>query len=219
MLNSFIMYLSLFLLAFSCGQRSALEFSPGTKSTESLTALEFETVQKQVFTNSCSYCHSQYKTFEGVRLEVEQIKDSIEHFRMPKNSGLSQNKRNLLLGWIAVGAPEFKNDLPGSYVPPVKEATWKSLSQNIIVPKCVICHNPDGQARLLDLSSKEAVLAAKDRLFGDKKLLDTASPKDSYLLEVLNDPVEPMPPITSNLPRLNVDDISLVEKWIELNLP
>jgi hypothetical protein len=219
MLNSFTVYSSLLLLALSCGQRSALEFSPGVKSTESLTALEFETVQKQVFSSSCVTCHSQYKTFEGVKREIDQIKNSIEHFRMPKNSRLSQNKRNLLLGWIAVGAPEFKNDLPGNYVPTVLETKWKSLSENLFVPKCVVCHNPYGQAKFLDLSTKEVVVAAQDRRFGKKKLLDVASPKDSYLLEVLNDRVEPMPPILSNLPRLKDDEINLIEKWIELNLP
>jgi hypothetical protein len=35
--------------------------------------------------------------------------------------------------------------------------TWESLSKNIFIPKCVVCHNPSGQAPWIDVSNREGM--------------------------------------------------------------
>ena len=83
---------------------------------------------------------------------------------------------------------------------------------NVFVPKCQVCHNENGQASFLDLSSREVFLA-NDFLF------DTENPGGSYLVEVIEDPEEPMPPTWSNIPVLTDEEKQKVREWIGAGLP
>jgi mono/diheme cytochrome c family protein len=94
------------------------------------------------------------------------------------------------------------------------KATSQSLWSLVFNPRCVACHNPSGQARFLDLSSPEVVRSQRDRLFGEEKLIDESEPANSYLIKVILDPVEPMPPISSGLTQLNKNEITAIEEWI-----
>lgn len=92
-------------------------------------------------------------------------------------------------------------------------ADWNSISAVIFVPRCIPCHNPRGQARFLDLSTRESVLAASDKIFNFE------DPEASYLIEVIRDPLEPMPPPTSSLRQLSEDEVSILIDWIAQGLP
>jgi Planctomycete cytochrome C len=100
----------------------------------------------------------------------------------------------------------------GSFQKPVT-ADWNSISAGIFFPRCMPCHNPRGQARFLDLSSRDSVLAARDKLF------NFADPEASYLIEVIRDPLEPMPPPTSSLRPLSEDEVLVLIDWIAQGLP
>lgn len=92
-------------------------------------------------------------------------------------------------------------------------ADWNSLSAGIFVQRCIPCHNPKGQARFLDLSTRENIIAESARLF------DFENPQASYLIEVIRDPLEPMPPKTSSLKPLEEDEVQILIDWIAQGLP
>jgi mono/diheme cytochrome c family protein len=92
-------------------------------------------------------------------------------------------------------------------------ADWASLTSSIFQPRCRPCHNPEGQARFLDLSTRESLLAERHRLF------DFDNPDLSYLIQVVRDPVEPMPPLNSSLRKLSEEEVAVLVEWIAQGLP
>lgn len=102
----------------------------------------------------------------------------------------------------------------------VLAANSASIFRNVLQKKCIACHNPIGPARFLDLSSREAIWAARDRDFaGGDKLLDLSNPANSYLIKVIRDPVEPMPPKSSSFKAVEEREIEFLEEWIARGLP
>lgn len=142
---------------------------------------------------------------------------------MPKNAvPLSDNLKTLLQAWVAAGAPETAGGPPSQMTAPPLAPNWDSVSKNIIFPRCIVCHNPSGQAKFLDLSNRLTFFQARNRVFpaaAGVKLIDIDNPASSYFLTVIEDPVEPMPPIASNIPRLNPDQIATLTNWFALGLP
>ena len=125
-------------------------------------------------------------------------------------------RRVILPMWVVLGLgcnPSHR--VPqnvSSFQKPVT-ADWNSILAVIFVPRCIPCHNPRGQARFLDLSTRESVLAARDKIFNFE------DPEASYLIEVIRDPLEPMPPPTSSLRQLSEDEVSILIDWIAQGLP
>ena len=66
-----------------------------------------------------------------------------------KSRGLKQ----LVSEWVNGGAPL---GVPGGQDGEVDlKPTWVSLSKKVFFPKCVMCHNPRGEASFLDLSDRQ----------------------------------------------------------------
>ncbi len=125
--------------------------NPVQQDTLNSASLDFEAVKISVFKPRCISCHQQYENYSGVIRELTAIETAIKSNRMPKSGGpLSDNQRSLLSNWIAKGAPEKEGDPSIPIQPVVLEPTWKSISENLIHPKCLVCHNPQGQAKFLD---------------------------------------------------------------------
>lgn len=224
-----ITFLTLSLILSSCSNlfnqsETPLDLplkDPIVQDTSSSSSLDFESVKKTVFSARCTSCHQQYNTYQGVFRELAAIESAVNTHRMPKSGGpLSELQRSLLLSWIAKGAPE-KEGSTGDLNPPfILEANWKSISENIITPKCLVCHNPLGQAKFLDLSTRQKIYDSRNRIFGSgQKLINLESPNQSYLVDILLDEEEPMPPVWSNIPRLSVNEIEIIKQWINLGLP
>lgn len=210
-----------FCLMSACGYVSGRSDSRESDGPVALgEVLDFESVQSTIFAPRCVSCHSQYADYASVRREIDAIRSAVSSGRMPKAGGpLSAAQRELLESWIAGGARE-RADVPNAPTEtPPSEPVWGSVSQRIFVPKCQVCHNPQGQAKFLDLSSRQAIEAARDRDFGGSKLLDVANPDQSYLLAVVEDPDEPMPPSWSNIPRLDRNEVGVLKEWIRRGLP
>ena len=87
------------------------------------------------------------------------------------------------------------------------------IMQNVFFPKCVRCHNLDGQASFLPLDSYQSFLDNKDYLLNGFE-----DAKNSYLVQIITDPEEPMPPLWSNIERLNENEINVVVEWIKKDL-
>ncbi len=203
----------------SCGGSQDLIFEDRSNQAKTSGPIGFSEVSRSVFAPRCVSCHAGYSNYQTVRSDLSLILDSVSSNRMPKSGGaLSDNQKEFLRSWAALGAPKDPAEpLPEPELP--LEPTWKSLSVKIFIPRCQVCHNPEGQAKFLDLSTFAAILASKDRKYGDQVLLDTIDPEKSYLLTVITDPDEPMPPRRSNFPQLNQTELAAVTSWIQKSLP
>lgn len=211
-----------FLLS-SCGE--FLE-RKGVRGEENINfapeSLNFAIIQSKIMTPYCLTCHEQYASYAAVRREVDAISAAVTSNRMPRTGGpLPNDLKRLLQAWITAGAPENSGSAPAPG-PIVIVPIWSSISENVLTPRCLVCHNPNGQARFLDLSTRRAIFESRNRLFGldaGKKLLDFEKPEESYLIDVVKDEKEPMPPTWSNIRRLNVDEIRVLTEWIGLGVP
>ncbi len=200
--------LGLFLSACG-GEKSSLKFS--APNNQELTGeTDFATLRNGIFRPYCVRCHAQYDSYSGVKADIMKIQDAVESNRMPKNvDPLTASKKEFLSKWISAGAPE--GSVTDTEDPQI--ISWNRVSREILGPKCIQCHNPDGQAKFLDLSSRQALWKKR------KELLDFDAPQNSYLLSVINDPEEPMPPVWSGLQRLTEEDTNLLGEWIKQGIP
>ncbi len=180
-------FIKVFLLAIGVVLLGACESGPSQSTTivngkpnteeqsneeQSVKELDFANLQQKIFTPRCVACHTQYATYFGVKRELVAIRDSVKHNRMPKVGGpLSDELKSSLEQWILAGAPEKEGETPKPDPSAKLEPKWISIFDNIIAPRCLVCHNPNGQASYLDLSTIEAVEAARDGIFGDGKNL------------------------------------------------
>ena len=184
-------------------------------------SVDFSTVKEMILSARCTSCHQQYENYESVVRELAAIQAAVNSDRMPKTGGpLTGLQKEILAAWIANGAPNQAQAPPDPPLPTPLAPNWKSISENILFPKCLACHNPQGQAKFLDLSTRQIIFDNRNRVFGSgAKLIDIDSPENSYLLEILKDEEEPMPPVWSNIPRLNPDEIKVLTEWLRLGLP
>ncbi len=215
--------LLLLLFLTSCGLNLETKHEIPKAPSESLSArtLDYATLQARIFTPRCIQCHQQLNSYAGVKREIRAIEDTVGKNRMPKfGPELPRELKTLLSQWIVAGTPELEGAPPATESPEVLEPNWKSISANVVYPKCLACHNPSGEAKFLDLSSLAAVRANQNRVFaGGKRLIDVANPEQSYFLEVILDPNEPMPPKWSNIAPLDQATVRILTEWIALDLP
>ncbi len=202
-------------LISSCGSSVELKENPTSKfgGVFTLEELSFKNISDEILKPSCIQCHAGYSDYEAVLNEKDKILTAVLQDRMPKNaSALDDYKKSLLKTWVDSGAPLGTGVDPR---PSTKlEPTWNSLSKKVFFPKCVQCHNPNGQASFLDLSTRQKFFEQRDYLLNNFEDVE-----NSYLMEVLTDPTEPMPPVWSNIERLNEEEIKTVLEWIEKGLP
>lgn len=204
----------------ACSYRVEKE-AEASEVSESFSRLDFALVQNEVFRPACVTCHSQYDRYEDVKRDLSAILSSVESDRMPKSGGpLSRRLKKVLEDWVAAGAPEIPGVQPADPQPVTLEPNWGSVSRHILGPKCQLCHNPNGQAKFLDLSSREAIWNARNGLFpGAPKLIDFENPEASYLFEVIQDPTGPMPPPASGIAPVTEEELLVLTEWVRRGLP
>ncbi len=202
----------------SCGNSTEFKESPIPqiqRNTPSPVTPTFSDIEERVLKPNCIQCHAGYSDYQVVFSGKEKILEAVLKGTMPKNApALNNELKSLLNDWVSAGAP-FEDDDGEDPPAPIELApTWESLSKNVIFPKCVQCHNPNGQASFLDLSTRQKFF--EQRVDYLNNFEDVAN---SYLLEVINDPDEPMPPVWSNIERLNEKEVKALIEWIENGLP
>lgn len=82
-------------------------------------SLDYQGIRTQVFQKYCFECHSQeggnegdvnFETYANTIANITTVKTEIEAGSMPKRRPpLSPENKQMLLDWIAAGAPEFAN--------------------------------------------------------------------------------------------------------------
>lgn len=196
--------------------------SPG-ENDQVKSLIDFEQIKKSIIDNNCLQCHPGYSNYNTVVVSAQNILDQVATNRMPKNARPLDDELKLLLEeWVNNGAPEFveidngedDTSVPGPMEPVKLEATWESVSQKIIFPKCVSCHNSNGQASFLPLATRQDFFDGRDYLLNNFE-----DARNSYLIEVITDPEEPMPPVWSPFEQLNEEEVKILIEWIEKGLP
>ncbi len=216
--------ISAFLFLSACGNYRRLKGGSEKLESSEIEKLssDFDSVRASVFAPRCIVCHQQYANFEGVKRELSSIQKAVATDRMPKSGGpLSQSQKDILASWIAKGAPNASRGGGDPQVPQLMP-NWASISSEIIIPKCVVCHNPSGQAKFLDLSTRQSIFAQRNKVYAaGSKLIDFDQPEKSYIIQLVTDPIDPMPPPPpfSNISRLTQEQVSVLTEWIALGLP
>lgn len=180
----------------------------------------FDDIRTQILEPKCVSCHANYRNYPAVVADLNAMILSVQSGRMPKRGPpLEQELQSLLTNWARAGAPPSPKS-PPSEPPTISLApNWESLSQNVFFPKCVMCHNAGGEAKFLDLSSRQKFFEQRDREFLGSKLINFDSPEESYILSVITDPEEPMPPTSAGLGRLSEKEVETLKEWIQRGLP
>ena len=227
---SYFLYLITTLVFVGCGnytnKKNETTTDNSNKTIEKITSdLDYASIKSSIFTPHCIRCHFQYENYSSVKEDLSKIRSSVLSDRMPRNaSPLSSDLKQILIQWIDSGALESANmDLLPKPQPQDENllvASWASVSKNILVPKCLVCHNPSGEANFLDLSTRQAIFSNRNRTFSGVKLLNFDDPDQSYFIQVILDPLEPMPPINRvNISRLNEQEVSTLKEWFRLGMP
>lgn len=95
--------------------------NPPPSSDNPVLALDYETVHRVVLQPACIRCHSggdgaagvNLDTYQNVLSNIRDVKSTIEDGSMPRRGKLSDQQKDLILRWIAAGAPE-RTGRPGS---------------------------------------------------------------------------------------------------------
>jgi len=218
-----VLFIILIFILSSCGDYVEFKeelFVP-TQGTLPAKKVTFSEVSDKIFKTSCTQCHPGYSDYNSVFPDANKILDAVLTGRMPKNApALNQDSKELLNSWVRDGAPLSQEQRTRTKPPGQSEpndelvATWSSISKKLIFPKCVSCHNPSGQASFLDLSTRQSFFNEREYL-----LNNLSDANNSYLVEILRDTEEPMPPVWSGIERLSEKEIQVIIEWIDKGLP
>lgn len=137
-------------------------------------------ISSQVVVPYCVQCHKNPTNAGGVNLETysnakansQKIIDQINQGKMPQGGSLSEADKATLLQWLAAGAPEQDigtpptNQAPPPPPPPPPPPLYPPLSDddakaklnfnyvrdNILIPRCLSCHDSDTASGHLNVS-------------------------------------------------------------------
>lgn len=159
----------------------------------------------------------------------------------PASSGyqeLSGCPKELLRKWIDLGAPESSDVLvsevsdcksdqitpPAGPIkppkpPPPDEVTpillmpmnYKSLTDRILKPKCLLCHSEKGEQSDMPFYPYESLMIL-DRLW-------SAPAKNSKVFKEISNSEDGMPPADSKISPLSADEIEFIRRWIDAGKP
>ncbi|MCB0366239.1 MAG: hypothetical protein H6624_08090 [Bdellovibrionaceae bacterium] len=206
--------ISFLLIMVGCKAHHDIPADDGMGFDKTTESLDFATTSSEVLDRSCVRCHEHYSDYDSVVRELREIGTSVRAGRMPKDGpALSRRQRELLLSWVDAGGPREVGDLPIDIPERNLQPTWESLSENLFRPHCVVCHNPNGQVKYLDFSSYDSTMSQSKLLFNHPEAEKT------YLIQVILDPFEPMPPKNSRVKRLDQEQLSTLLEWIRLGFP
>ena len=184
----------------------------GNRGLNKVVVLDFPSISASILQPQCVKCHARYDDYAAVVAEWDSIIDSITTGRMPKAANrLQPDQIAVLNAWAANGFPYMVGEEPPEQIE--LAPYWASVSERIFQPHCIACHGPNGEADWIDFTNYESILEKKDEFF------NIAEPRNSYMIEVILDPAEPMPPLESNVPSLSQDQIRVLLDWIGQDLP
>jgi hypothetical protein len=190
------------------------------------TSVDFISLQSQLIGPKCLQCHDFYRDYDTVRREYASMLDSMQSGRMPKQGPrVSTSEIERFRIWASLGFPrEAKPSDGAGGLDPIEPLRPESaiVFQRIIGPRCLTCHSPSGEVSFVDFSSRAKLFGLRNQMFGDDldvPLLNFDKPGESYFLQILRDPVEPMPPRRPGLRPITDEEYSILREWIAQGMP
>jgi mono/diheme cytochrome c family protein len=190
--------------------------------------LSFEQIQSLVFQPSCVSCHGiaggnvhgiNLETYSNVIKNLAKVLEQVVVLKkMPPEGPLSDDLQKTLAAWIKAGAPEEGQNpvpipipvpipVPSPIAPPTSlQPTFASISQNIFIPRCILCHGASGPVSRININDFNFLADPKNNLVihGNAKLsrlFEVISATDNSRMPPAGDP-------------LKTDEINTIEIWI-----
>lgn len=215
-----IAFLLIFTLNFSCSYRHEKQSSltEGTQGIEIPVNVSYQMVADKVFTPSCIPCHGNsgnvnLETYSSVFGNIERIRQvALVTKRMPRAPfpPLTREQLAFLSSWIQAGAPETTNGIVSVKRIETLAPTFKSIKNNILRHKCLVCHSQGQSAENVSLESSD------DLIKSHRNLVVPGEPEESTLLHsIMPDAENQMPPAQSFIENLDDEEIEIIKKWIE----
>ncbi len=206
------------------------------------TTISFEEVHSKILKSNCIGCHSQFNNYQVVKKNISSIVSFVLDDKMPfalrpnqRNQPLSDELKETLSTWAEAGAPEFPGILTDSVdevaTSPKLEPTWISLRDNVIGPKCILCHNSTGPRAPTAMSTHSEL---RSWFAENPKLFDFKNPERSHFVAAILGRVDedneeyfydPMPfnsdqdDIQEVIPEVTEAELNVILDWIRLGLP
>jgi hypothetical protein len=204
-------------------------------STCGAQPISFASVNTQIFIRNCTVngCHAggslNLTTYEGVRANLAQVKDSVLGNRMPPMGPLSVQDKELLVTWINQGAPLRAEDAVIDCLPnesevnpepevepqpePLLQPTYESLKIEVFAQNCLGCHGAG--SRIGDFASYEAITGS-----GQSDLFNREDPgRSEFVLRLVAEGNGLMPPPRSGLAPLSPEVVEVIKTWISNGMP
>jgi cytochrome c5 len=265
LLRSVIMAVMIAVMMVGCNYRVDKQAAPGGRSPigeaprggtpgggdgkGTGSPVDFQKVVAGVLRERCIRCHSKHdwmNDYAQVRASLASIEDEVGSGRMPKGKPLTAEEKDLLLGWIRAGAPQFVEAAPApapektatpnpaptpeakptptppaSPAPtPAASATPKVKLEPTYASLKVLIFDP----RCVSCHSSEGTanlypLDSHGNIVLQTDLIDRTNPGKSVLVEAVTREKFQMPPAKSGYPRLSDDEVKVLTEWIRLGLP
>ncbi len=184
--------------------------------------------------NNCFECHSHFEDYSTTIENLTSITSTFQTDRMPypvakggQVEPLSMQQKKMWMSWVDQGAPLFVGE-QAEAVGESLQPNWFSIRNNILGPKCILCHNSFGRRGPNDMSTYESLMTWFQK---SPKLFDVSDPENSHFIGAIIGRVDEdefffdaMPFISS---RDDVSDLSevtdleldVLKEWIGNGLP
>lgn len=232
--------LSAALVLNACNNYNLLQDSQvlsGTQTGLGEEALISTEIVQRTTLSSCQHCHSGLKqpilnSKATVLASLGKVQSEVFSEQMPPRSSgykaVTECEKEILKKWVELGTPDTSNvkvsSLPGcaNSTPKPPESIpisqmpldYQTLATKILQPKCLNCHNPDG-----DPDAQDILLFPYSELASKPTLLGTSSAQSKLVRMVTRTDEERMPPPESNIPALTSEEIDFLKKWIDAGHP
>lgn len=195
----------------------------------------FSDIKEFVFKpNNCFECHSHFDDYQTTLKNLAQISSTIQTDRMPypiAKGGdvepLTSEQKKMWLSWVNQGAPLFVGKQT-EVIASAEDINWFSIRNNILGPKCILCHNSFGRRGPNDMSTYESLMTWFEK---SPELFDTTDPENSHFIGSILGRVDsdefffdPMPfdsdrDDVGTIPPVTDPELEALKEWIGKGLP
>jgi len=226
---------------FATAQEPDTDPGTGTDTPVSTTDKEisFLSIKNKILKPyNCTKCHSQYNNYLPVQAKLGSIVALVTSDQMPfpRRKGetpepVTADLKDLLIQWVAQGAPEFTDSVNTPTTPQPMEPTWISIRDNVLGPKCILCHNSFGSRAPTAMGTYRDL---RNWFQKSPKLFDFENPNKSHFIGSMigrvdpdNDEFffDPMPfnttvdDVRQDIDSVSPENIKIIEQWIKNKLP
>jgi hypothetical protein len=209
--------------------------TPDNPKDDSTVKYSFADIKEFIFKpNNCLECHSHYDDYKSVFRSISSIASTLETDRMPYPKSkaddvkpATQDQKKIFLDWIKQGAPKFVNETSTVVDDPLVP-NWFSIRNQILGPKCILCHNSFGKRGPKDMSTYKSMQAWSQ---SNPELFNSTNPLNSHFIGAILGRVDDdeffydaMPFKSSlddvqDLPDVTDQEFAVLIEWIRLGLP